>query len=63
MGARLAHRGEDRLERVSADARIGPRVPLKRAATADEIAEATLLLLSVASSYTTGVILKVAGGR
>ena len=44
-------------------ARIAPMVPLKRAATPDEIAEAVLFLLSPASAYTTGIILRVAGGR
>ncbi len=44
-------------------ARIAPMVPLQRAATPDEIAEAILFLLSEASAYTTGIILRVAGGR
>lgn len=44
-------------------ARLAPSVPLQRAATPDEIAEAVLFLLSEASAYTTGVILRVAGGR
>ena len=44
-------------------ARLAPLIPMQRAATADEIAEAVLFLLSGASNYTTGVILKVAGGR
>ncbi len=40
-----------------------PKVPLGRAAEPDEIAEAILWLLSDAASYTTGTILRVAGGR
>lgn len=44
-------------------ARIAPTIPLKRVATPEEIAESILFLLSEASAYTTGVILRVAGGR
>jgi NAD(P)-dependent dehydrogenase (short-subunit alcohol dehydrogenase family) len=36
---------------------------MKRAGTADEVAEAILWLLSDQSSYTTGAILDVSGGR
>jgi NAD(P)-dependent dehydrogenase (short-subunit alcohol dehydrogenase family) len=43
--------------------RIGPSVPMKRPGTADEIAQSVLFLLSDASSYTTGAILRVSGGR
>jgi NAD(P)-dependent dehydrogenase (short-subunit alcohol dehydrogenase family) len=43
--------------------RITPAVPLGRAGTAEEIAEAVVFLLSEASSYTNGAILRVAGGR
>lgn len=39
------------------------RLPMKRAGTADEVAEAILWLLSDQSSYTTGAILDVSGGR
>jgi NAD(P)-dependent dehydrogenase (short-subunit alcohol dehydrogenase family) len=46
-----------RLERVS------PMVPMKRPGTADEIAQSVVFLLSDASSYTTGAILRVSGGR
>jgi NAD(P)-dependent dehydrogenase (short-subunit alcohol dehydrogenase family) len=44
-------------------ARIAPMIPFQRPGTADEIAEAVTFLLSDASSYTTGTILRVAGGR
>jgi NAD(P)-dependent dehydrogenase (short-subunit alcohol dehydrogenase family) len=44
-------------------ARLSALVPLKRPAEAREIAETVLFLLSEASSYTTGVTLRVAGGR
>jgi NAD(P)-dependent dehydrogenase (short-subunit alcohol dehydrogenase family) len=44
-------------------ARIIQTVPLARAGTMDEVAEAVVFLLSEASSYTTGAVLRVAGGR
>jgi NAD(P)-dependent dehydrogenase (short-subunit alcohol dehydrogenase family) len=43
--------------------RIIPAVPLARAGTAAEVAEAVAFLLSEASTYTTGAVLRVAGGR
>src|SRR5262249_17398510 len=46
-----------RLERLLA------RVPMRRAGKPQDIAEAVLFLLSPASSYTTGAILRVSGGR
>ena len=47
----------DRLEKVA------PTVPIGRAAEPEEVAEAVLWLLSDAASYTTGAVLRVAGGR
>ncbi len=47
----------DRLERDAL------KVPLARAAEPEEIAEAILWLLSEAASYTSGTVLRVAGGR
>ncbi len=47
----------DRLER------LGPGVPIGRAGTAEETAEAIRWLLSDAASYVTGAILPVTGGR
>lgn len=47
----------DRLEKVA------PTTPIGRAAEPEEIAEAVLWLLSDAASYTTGAVLRVAGGR
>ncbi|MDN3721571.1 SDR family oxidoreductase [Roseibium salinum] len=44
-------------------ARIRSKLPMKRAGTADEVADAILWLLSDKSSYTTGAILDVSGGR
>jgi len=46
--------------RIEEDA---PKVPIGRVAEPEEIAESILWLLSEAASYTTGAILRVAGGR
>ena len=43
--------------------RVMPMIPLGRPGTADEVAEAIVFLLSDASSFTTGAILRVGGGR
>jgi NAD(P)-dependent dehydrogenase (short-subunit alcohol dehydrogenase family) len=43
--------------------RLAPTIPMGRAGTATEIAEAVLWLLSPEASYTTGAILAVSGGR
>jgi NAD(P)-dependent dehydrogenase (short-subunit alcohol dehydrogenase family) len=43
--------------------RITQAVPLARPGTVEEVAESVVFLLSPASSYTTGAILRVAGGR
>ena len=43
--------------------RITKAVPMARAGTMDEIAEAVMFLLSEQSSFTTGAVLRVAGGR
>jgi NAD(P)-dependent dehydrogenase (short-subunit alcohol dehydrogenase family) len=44
-------------------ARIGAQTPLGRAGEPDEVAAAVAWLLSDEASYTTGAILRVAGGR
>ena len=42
---------------------MAPQIPMQRPGTADEVAQAVLWLLSAQSSYTTGTIIDVAGGR
>lgn len=42
---------------------LAPQVPMQRAGSADEVAQAIVWLLSDASSYTTGSVLDVTGGR
>lgn len=42
---------------------LAPTVPMKRSGTAEEVAQAIGFLVSSDSSYTTGIILDVTGGR
>ena len=42
---------------------MAPSVPMQRAGSADEVAAAIVWLLSDASSYTTGAVIDVTGGR
>jgi len=44
-------------------AQMAPLVPMRRSGTAEEVAEAIVWLLSDASSYTTGSVVDVTGGR
>ncbi|MFE1573428.1 SDR family oxidoreductase [Comamonas odontotermitis] len=44
-------------------ARLAPGVPMGRGGTADEVAEAICWLMSDKSSYSTGAIIDVSGGR
>jgi NAD(P)-dependent dehydrogenase (short-subunit alcohol dehydrogenase family) len=43
--------------------RMMPTIPVQRAGLPQEIAEGVLWLLSPASSYTTGAIIEIGGGR
>ena len=56
-GLHAANGAPDRLDRLAAT------IPMQRAGTPLEVAEAVLWLLSPAASYTTGAILEVGGGR
>ena len=42
---------------------VAPQVPMQRAGSADEVAQAIVWLLSNDASYTTGAVLDVTGGR
>ena len=44
-------------------AQMAPQVPMKRAGTAEEVAQAIVWLLSDAASYATGTVIDVTGGR
>ena len=44
-------------------AQMAPGVPMQRAGSADEVAQAIMWLLSEASSYSTGAVIDVTGGR
>jgi NAD(P)-dependent dehydrogenase (short-subunit alcohol dehydrogenase family) len=44
-------------------ARIAPSLPMQRGGTADEVADAIMWLLSDESSYVTGALIDVTGGR
>ena len=43
--------------------RMTPMIPMQRAGTSDEVAEAVLWLASPAASYVTGAFIEVTGGR
>lgn len=43
--------------------KLAPSIPMQRAGTPEEVAEAVLWLLSPAASYVTGAILEAGGGR
>jgi NAD(P)-dependent dehydrogenase (short-subunit alcohol dehydrogenase family) len=42
---------------------MAPMVPMQRAGSAEEVAQAIVWLMSDASSYTTGAVIDVTGGR
>lgn len=44
-------------------ARMSPMIPMKRAGTADEVAQTVMFALSDAASYITATTIRVAGGR
>jgi NAD(P)-dependent dehydrogenase (short-subunit alcohol dehydrogenase family) len=56
-GLHAAAGAPDRLERMA------PTLPLGRAGTPEEVADAVLWLMSSEAAYVTGAILPVSGGR
>ena len=54
------HASGGRPDRVE---QLAPGVPMQRGGTADEVAETILWLCSDASSYVTGSLIEVSGGR
>lgn len=54
------HAANGRPDRPS---QMAPTIPMKRAGTAEEVAQGVAWLLSDAASYTTGTILEIGGGR
>ncbi|MGZ4772914.1 MAG: SDR family oxidoreductase, partial [Ilumatobacteraceae bacterium] len=44
-------------------ARMVPMIPMQRAGSPEEVAEAVLWLASPAASYVTGAFIEVTGGR
>lgn len=54
------HSSNGRPERLN---QMAPSIPMKRAGTSEEVAQAVAWLLSDAASYTTGTLLEVGGGR
>lgn len=54
------HHSQGAVDRVQ---RLAPKIPMRRAGTADEVARAAIWLLGDEASYVTGTILDVGGGR
>ena len=54
---------ETEIQYADRAAKIVPAIPVQRAGTAEEVAEAVMFLLSDKASYITGQVLRVSGGR